>query len=228
MADTPRHAEQRRRGRPRHETPSAEYVAKLDEIISVATEVFRERGYDAGSLEDVASALGLRKASLYYYVESKSALLHLIFDRAISEALVQLHALERVQDPDARLRALIRHQAIRVSSEPSLFTVFFDQRPSLRDDHHHEIILKERAYVRAFIEGVEAAIDAGTLPDANPRILANLLIGMTSWSYKWFSPSRDDPDEFANTCVQLVLGPTESHRPPPTRSRRLNRESEEI
>ena len=201
-------AQRARRGRPRHETPSNDYIARLEEIITVATQVFRERGYEAGSLEDVASALGLRKASLYYYVESKSALLHLIFDRAISDALREISRIVSIDEPRQRLEALIRHQALRVSTEPSLFTVFFDQRPGLRDEHYEDILAKERAYVRHYIDAVQDAIAVEALPRGDPRMLADILLGMTSWSYKWFDPSRDDPEEFADACVRLVLGGT--------------------
>lgn len=198
-------ASPRRRGRPRHAEPSPEYRARLDEIVAVATEVFRRKGYDAGSLEDVANELGLRKASLYYYLESKSALLHLIFERAIDDALKRIGSIATIEDPRERLEALIRHQAVRVASEPSLFTVFFDQRPSLDASHHSEILAKERAYVRAFADAAQSARDAGLLPDADPRMLADVLLGMTNWSYKWFDPERDDPEAFADICVALIF-----------------------
>lgn len=195
----------RRRGRPRHTEPSPEYRARLDEIVALATEVFRQKGYDAGSLEDVAKELGLRKASLYYYFESKSALLHLIFERAIDDALQRIASIAIIEDPRDRLEALIRHQAIRVASEPSLFTVFFDQRPSLNAADYNKILAKERAYVRAFADAAQLGRDAGILPDADPRTLADILLGMTNWSYKWFDPDRDDPEAFADICVALIF-----------------------
>src|SRR5207253_8692552 len=59
-------------GRPRLLEPSPEYVARREEIVAAAAEVFHEKGYDAGTLDDVADALDLRRASLYYYVRSKA------------------------------------------------------------------------------------------------------------------------------------------------------------
>ena len=77
----------RKRGRPRQEQPSAAYRAKQAEIVDVAIEVFRERGFELGTLDDVAACLGAGRASLYHYVPSKAHLLYLIFDRAISTTL---------------------------------------------------------------------------------------------------------------------------------------------
>lgn len=170
----------------------------------MATEVFREQGFDAGSLDDVAAAIDLRKASLYYYVKSKADLLRLIFDRAISRSLEKIGEYAAIDDPRQRLEALVRHQALLVASNPGLFSVFFDQRGGLRSDDLVEIRAKERTYVRYFIEAVEDAMTEGVLPPGDARMMADTLIGMTSWVYKWFDPDRDDPHEFADLCVAVL------------------------
>lgn len=197
----------RRPGRPRLEEPSADYLARRDEIIEVAAQVFHARGYDAGSLDDVAEALGLRKASLYYYVSSKAELLYLVFDRAISLALERLEHLSAGADPRARLAALIEHQVLTVTGEPSLFTVFFDQRPRLDDRYEASIRAKERRYFRVYADAVRAAARAGVIPVVDERYAAQAILGMASWIFKWYRPGRDDPKAIADTFTRLVLGP---------------------
>lgn len=194
-------------GRPRHETPSTEFVQRRESIIDTASEVFKQRGYDAGSLDDVAAALGLRKSSLYYYVRSKAELLYFVFDRAISRALERLETLMSTNEsPRQRLEALIRHQVMVVSDDPSLFTVFFDQRPHLDDEYETEIQKKERRYLRLYAQGITDAAEAGVLIHIDPRYAAQLVLGMTSWTYKWFDRSRDNADDLADAAVQLILG----------------------
>ena len=195
----------RKRGRPRHIEPSQEYRDRLEDIVSVAAVVFRSNGYEAGSLDDVAAALGLRKASLYYYVKKKSDLLRLVFDRAITVALTEVETLAHITDPRDRLIALIRHQALLVVRDPSLFAVFFDQRAGLEKADLADIGRKERRYLRQFVLAVEAAIEAKVIPPGDPRMIANAIIGMTSWSYKWFDPRRDSPESFADACSALIV-----------------------
>lgn len=195
----------RKRGRPRNLEPSEDYRRQLENIVTVAAEVFREKGYDAGSLDDVAAALGLRKASLYYYVKRKSDLLRLVFDRAITSALREVDTLAHITEPRDRLMALIRHQALLVVGDPSLFAVFFDQRSGLEAQDLAEIKQKERHYVRHFVVAVEAAMDAKVIPKGDPRVVANALMGMTSWAYKWFDPKRDSAETFAAACVALII-----------------------
>ncbi len=195
----------RRPGRPRNRGPSAEYTARLAEIVDVAAKVFKERGYDAGSLDDVAAELNLRKASLYYYVRSKAELLYLIFDKTITSALDSIEKCLSIQDPRERLAALIRHQVIMVASEPSFFTVFFDQRPRLARNYDSEILAKEKQYLRVYQEAVATAVDNGVLAPMSARYGAQAILGMTSWIYKWFDPDRDDPRAFADACVDMIM-----------------------
>jgi TetR/AcrR family transcriptional regulator, cholesterol catabolism regulator len=193
-------------GRPRLEEPSGDYVARREEIIDVAARVFHARGFDRGTLEDVAEALGMRKPSLYYYVPSKGELLYLVFDRAITRALERLHHLSSAGDPRARLRALIEHQVFTITTEPSLFSVFFDQRPRLEDRYEDPIRAKEREYFRFYNSAVEEAVAAGAIPAVNSRYAAQAILGMAGWIYKWYRPERDDPERIARTFSLLVLG----------------------
>src|SRR6266850_4059339 len=84
------------------------------EICRTAAQIFRERGYDATSVSDIARALGITKAGLYHYFESKEALLFEItaygLDRVRDDVIVPVRA---VRDPEERLRQLIvRHACI--------------------------------------------------------------------------------------------------------------------
>lgn len=195
----------RGRGRPRLTEPSAEFVRRRVEIIETAARVFHARGYEAGSLDDVAAELDLRKASLYYYVDSKAQLLYWIFDRAISLALQRLDELSQIQDPADRLAAFIVHQVSVVAEERSLFTVFFESRPRLDSEYEEEIRRKERRYLQHYVSAVSLAMDAGVLPRMDPRFGAQAILGMSSWVYKWFDPSSDDWRRLASDFIELIL-----------------------
>lgn len=186
------------------EKPSPEYLRRLENIVETAAVVFRRDGYDAGSLDDVARELNLRKASLYHYVDSKAHLLYLIFDRAISLALERLAELSEVAPADRRLESLIVHQIEVLSEEPSLFTVFFDSRPRLADEFESAILAKERRYLRYYAQAVEDAVTAEVLPPIDPRHGAQAILGMTSWIYKWIDED-DDVHQLTRDFVRLIL-----------------------
>jgi AcrR family transcriptional regulator len=193
-------------GRPRLAEPSPEYVARREEIVAAAAEIFHEKGFDAGTLDDVADALDLRRASLYYYVRSKANLLHLIFERALDVALLKLDEHSQIEDPYERLETLIRHQVITVAGEPSLFSVFFDHRPRLEQRYEEDIRLRERKYLAVYKSAVEDAIEAGIISDVNPRYATQAILGMANWPYKWIQTGRDNIEDLADACVELILG----------------------
>ena len=86
----------------RRETAKAEaganYQARRGEIIAAAGTAFLAKGFRATSFRDIADAIGMDRASLYYYFESKQDL----FNTATSTAVTRnVDAAERVARSDA-------------------------------------------------------------------------------------------------------------------------------
>jgi len=79
--------------------------ARRARMCRTAAQLFRDRGYDATSVSDVARALGMTKAGLYHHFESKEALLFEIMmyglERVRDEVIIPVR---QVRDPEERLR----------------------------------------------------------------------------------------------------------------------------
>src|SRR4030095_16331246 len=93
---------------------AAPLPSRRAEICRTAAALFRDRGFDATSVSDIARALGLTKAGLYHYFESKEALLFEIIsyglERVRDEVVLPVLA---IRDPEERLRQiLLRHARI--------------------------------------------------------------------------------------------------------------------
>src|SRR5919106_1498647 len=149
----------RRPGRPRLEQPSPEYLARREEIIDAAVEVFRVRGYDSATLDDVAAAIDFRRASLYHYIPSKAHLLYLIHDRATTHAMRQLEESRKIGDPRQRLVAFVRDQVTEVARQPGMVKVLFDDRAALDERYEGEIVEKERRFLKEIVALVAEAVD---------------------------------------------------------------------
>src|SRR5689334_23958173 len=71
---------------------------RAEEVYAAALRLFREKGYHATSMQDIAAAVGLYKGSLYHYIGGKEDLLVQVFERAMGTLIVDA---ERVAaDPD--------------------------------------------------------------------------------------------------------------------------------
>ena len=123
-------------------------LSRRVEICRTAAQIFRDRGYDATSVSDIARALGITKAGLYHYFESKEALLFEIttygLDRVYEDVIVPLRA---VRDPEERLRQLvIRHAGIATQGRGAIAQLV-DEVRALPPAPRKQIEERMRAYV---------------------------------------------------------------------------------
>jgi len=82
-------------------------LSRKDVIVNKAATLFREKGYKAASMRDLAEAVGVEAARLYNHIKSKSELLHeLVFsvankfvmklDEIESESITSLQKMEKI------------------------------------------------------------------------------------------------------------------------------------
>src|SRR3954447_23492368 len=103
-----------RLGQPRGAVPKED---RLDDVIAVATRLFRERGFRATRLDDIADELGVTRAALYYYFDGKRDVLEEVCERAMRSTEGVLREIEHLPDPVERLRRFARQYARNMSSD---------------------------------------------------------------------------------------------------------------
>jgi AcrR family transcriptional regulator len=94
--------------------------ARWTEILQAASAVFSEKGYDATTLQDIASRVGLLKGSLYYYIENKEDLMYQLAVRAHSEHLQGLRDDPGIAEGDAvsRMEHFIDRYMLQLDHNP--------------------------------------------------------------------------------------------------------------
>ncbi len=168
-----------------------------DALVNTAAGLFAKQGYRATSLDDVASALGMKKASLYHYIDSKESLLteiyHGILDR-IEAAVIPLASTDL--PPDERLRRMIHTHVSVVAAERDMLAVVFREEAELPDSPRRAIRRRKLSYNAVFESVVAEGVHRGVFNPLPPRITVNALLGMCNWMYQWYSPkgthSADD------------------------------------
>ena len=90
-------------------------------VLTAATELFAELGYDATSVQQVVARAGVTKGALYHYFSSKEELLFEIYGSVIAEQLAGLdQVLARQMAPEPTLRAIVADVLeTNAASEPS-------------------------------------------------------------------------------------------------------------
>lgn len=154
-------------------------VAKKEEILRVALDVFAREGYRGTSLREVAKAAGLSLPGLMHYFTSKEALLAAVLERrdAIDTADVA-GDLAADGDPMTMLVAVMRHNA----DVPGLVQLYSTLAAAASDPEHpaHDYFSERFEVFRTvFAQYIAAAIDAGTLPaHLDPVMTATSMIAL--------------------------------------------------
>ncbi|MBL8325793.1 MAG: TetR/AcrR family transcriptional regulator [Rubrivivax sp.] len=164
---------------------SAGYDEHRDEILAAAARLFATRGYAATSMNDVAAACGLSKATLYHYVADKHDLLALVSRSHVRrlEALVDA-VLARSLAPRERLLALIEAFMSAYADAQHEHRVLTEDVKFLQDAAQHEVLDGQRRVVAAFAEAI-AALRPDLADRSLAAALAMLLFGMMNWTFTW-------------------------------------------
>jgi TetR/AcrR family transcriptional regulator, cholesterol catabolism regulator len=162
------------------------------DILRAAARLFQERGYDATSMQDIASALNFSKAALYHHFESKEEILFQImsYGMDIFEEKV-LAAVAEIADPEERLRACITlHVGLVLGGRDREITVILHENRTLPAEAGRQINIRKKRYVvylGELIGKVQAQRGVRT-PAVAPQTAAFALLGMINWMYQWYRP----------------------------------------
>jgi AcrR family transcriptional regulator len=177
------------------------------EICRTAAQIFRDRGYDATSVSDVARALGLTKAGLYHYFESKEALLFEIMtyglERVRDEVLLPARA---IQDPEERLRQIVLRHARITTDGRGAVAHLGDEIRALPAAARRQIEERMRLYLDLLRNTLAELKAAGRLHDVDPTVAAFSVLGMVLWLPRWFrQDGRLSQERVATEITRFAL-----------------------
>src|SRR5580658_3947575 len=179
---------------------------RLAEILTHATEVFCEKGYEGASMRDLSRASGMSLAGLYYYFESKERLLFLIQKHTFTTIVQRLKArLEGVNDPEKRIRIFILNHLEYFLAHPASMKVLTHEAEALKNGFASEIAAIKREYYRICV-GLLDELKSERGLQFSTRIAVLSLFGMMNWIYTWHNSRVDaDAGELANEMSDIFL-----------------------
>ncbi|MFG3047126.1 TetR/AcrR family transcriptional regulator [Streptomyces sp. NPDC048241] len=176
-------------------------------LLSVAVEVFNERGYDGTSMEHLSRAAGISKSSIYHHVSGKEELLR----RAVSRALDGLFAIldeehARVGRPVDRLEHVVRRMVEVLISELPYVTLLLRVRGNTEAERW--ALERRRDFDHRVAELLRAAAAEGDVRgDVEVRLATRLVFGMINSVVEWYRPEPGGAGgrEVADAVVRLVF-----------------------
>lgn len=166
---------------------AATYDDQRSQILAAAAAAFAHHGYVGTTMNELAAACGISKATLYHYFSDKGDLLEQIARSHVGalEALVDEVARERLP-AEAHLRALISRFMAVYADAQNAHRVLTEDVKFLDDEARRAVQDGQRRVVAAFAQAVAQA-----RPELDPALrkpLAMLLFGMINWTFTWLRP----------------------------------------
>jgi AcrR family transcriptional regulator len=207
QASTPRADASTRRGRLPRRPPTPAHKDKLENIKTVAAELFYWSGYTATDLRRIADETDMHVASLYNYIAGKEDLLFLIMQDGIDEINTSLdQALEGTADPLERLKRGLQSHILHHAHRRHLGAVSHTEVRSLTGNLRTRMVKLRREYESRWERLVIDGMEAGIIPPAEPRIVVYGLLSVGQSVSRWYDPHGKVPStELAEQLANLLL-----------------------
>ena len=184
-----------------------------EEILAAAAQIFREKGYHATSMQDIAEAVNLQKGSLYHHIRSKEEILASLLDRALD--LLILSMQEVMASPlsvEEKLRSAMRMYADNIAVHSDLAAVLLleyrNLSPRLRARH----MGRRDRFEALWRELLRQGMQQGVFRTSDEKLVALAILGVQNWMLTWYR--ADGPlsaAELSNRFADLFLNGLLTH-----------------
>jgi AcrR family transcriptional regulator len=174
----------------------------------MAAELFKEKGYAAASMRDLAQKLGIEAASLYSHIRSKEEILRtLCFDMA-AEFRASLDAVEKMKVPASeKLRIGIEEHVKVMARDLTASAVFMNEHRHLSQPYLRDFLLLRINYINRFKKIIEEGIRTGELkPHIDTKLSVMTLFSSLNWMPLWYSPENSiEPAELGRQLADMLI-----------------------
>jgi TetR/AcrR family transcriptional regulator, cholesterol catabolism regulator len=178
---------------------------RRSELTQEAARLFAEKGYHGTSIGDLASALGVRKGSLYAHIDSKEDLLWEIARHGAAAFHSALDAIPEELPVAERIRLALRAHLHVVAEQLDVATVFVREWRYLAGERRHAFVAERRRYEERIRELFREGRELGQLrSDLDEAIAALLFLSAANWAYTWLQAGRAT-DELADRFYALLV-----------------------
>lgn len=164
----------------------------VENIITTATTLFLEKGYEQTSIQDILDALHLSKGGLYHHFESKEAILSAVMEHCSKEYQKQLHTIIcsiEAENGKAKLKQLLRYLATHSQRYG------FEKTITMEAKNPHFIVngMKNCINVDAPLISrlIEEGISDGSIQTSDPDLYAEVFLFLINY---WINPMINQDD----------------------------------
>lgn len=168
-----------------------ENLSRKEQIFRTAAELFREKGYVASSMRDLAQKLGIEAASLYSHIRSKEEILHNIcFDMAAEfrKSLDEVEKQKNISASEKLRRGIIGHVQV-MAKDLTASAVFMNEHRHLSQPYLRDFLLLRINYINRFKSMIEEGVKTGEFKsNIDVKLAVMTLFSSFNWMPQWYQP----------------------------------------
>jgi AcrR family transcriptional regulator len=179
----------------------------METIRRVGLRLIYKHGYEAMSLRQLASEVGIQAGSLYNHITTKQELLFDLIKTHMDELLQESdRALKGIEDPDDQLKTFIAfHLDYHTAHKREVFISYSELR-SLEPGNYGVVVALRRAYERKLIDILDCGVAKREFAVSDTTVAAFGILAMLTGVCTWFKPSgRLSKEQVIEIYSDMVL-----------------------
>ena len=182
-------------------------ISRRQQIVYEAGCLFREKGYKATSMRDIAVQVDMEAASLYNHIKSKHDILSdLLFyiARRFQRGMKEIN--ESSSSSLEKIKALIvLHIKLTTEDTHAIGLLTRDWR-HLKEPELSNFVAIRNSYSEDFLALINAGMKEGAIKKANSEIVLNTIFSSLSWLYVWYTTDKNiSPEELEVQITDLLV-----------------------
>jgi TetR/AcrR family transcriptional regulator, cholesterol catabolism regulator len=161
--------------------------SRKEEIIFVASRLFKEKGYKAVSMRDIAQAMGIKAASLYNHIHGKQEILStLILEVAREFTIGMSKVVSENTTPLQKIKSVIElHIDITVNYSEA-FAALNNDWMHLENEDLIAFVKMREDYEENFRKIIKQGIETGEIQSRHPEVILFSILSTLRTLYLWY------------------------------------------
>lgn len=166
---------------------------RRDEIINTATKLFKEKGYSAVTMRDLATAMGMKAASLYNHINSKQEILKDIIISLAEEFTQGMDVIKKLDEKAIeKLKMIVALHVDITTRNPYGMASLNNDWMHLEEQLVYYLKLRE-SYEQDFVEIIKNGIASNEIVNKNPEVIMFSILSTLRSLYLWI-PKKEEID----------------------------------
>jgi TetR/AcrR family transcriptional regulator, cholesterol catabolism regulator len=163
---------------------------RKEQLIEAAAQLFKQKGYAATSVRDLAAELGIEAASLYHHIKSNEEILeHICFTLATKFQMAINEVNDIYFNAEEKLRMAIKNHVEILTENSNHSAVFLQEWRNLTEPKLSEFKSLRNNYENELRVIIREGVNEDVFDNVDEKFAALTILSTVSWVNEWYNPT---------------------------------------